>query len=134
MSISGPVSRPAPPCSPPALLAVAGRLLCKVAEGILCLISGWFCNSVALKGFGKPGAPGRTTIPPEVVAEVTRKLVAEFRKMGYAQYHRFFVVPQRQLHTGTVAVVRRRLTSEHWSGFALWEWCIQKFASGVARV
>lgn len=35
---------------------------------------------------------GRTTIPVEVVAEVTRRLVAEFRKMGYARYHRLFVV------------------------------------------
>lgn len=40
----------------------------------------------------KPGAPGRTTIPAEVVAEVTGRLLAEFRKMGYARYHRLFVV------------------------------------------
>lgn len=82
----------------------------------------------------KPGEPGRTTIAAEVVAEGTRRLVAEFKRMGYARYHWLFVVPQRQLHTGTVAVVRRRLALEHWSGFALWEWCIRIIASGVARV
>jgi hypothetical protein len=43
----------------------------------------------------KPGTPGKTTIPPEVVSRVTERLVAHFRKFGYDEEYHFFVVPQQ---------------------------------------
>ena len=43
----------------------------------------------------KPGTPGKTTIPPDIVSRVTRRLVAEFTKRGYHMDHNLFVVPQQ---------------------------------------
>jgi hypothetical protein len=43
----------------------------------------------------KPGAPGKTTIPPEVVSSVTKRLLAEFRKRRYHMDHHLFVVAQQ---------------------------------------
>jgi len=43
----------------------------------------------------KPGSPGKTTIAPEIVSRVTRRLVAEFTKRGYHADHNLFVVPQQ---------------------------------------
>lgn len=43
----------------------------------------------------KPGTPGKTTIPPEIVSSVTRRLLTEFTKRGYQVDHHLFVVPQQ---------------------------------------
>ena len=43
----------------------------------------------------KPGAPGRTTIPPEVVSKVTERLLREFRKFHYDDDYHFFIIPQQ---------------------------------------
>lgn len=43
----------------------------------------------------KPGEPGKTTIPREIVSRVTRRLVAEFTQRGYHVDHNLFVVPQQ---------------------------------------
>jgi len=43
----------------------------------------------------KPGAPGRTTIPPEVVARATERLLREFRKRRYDDDYHLFIVPQQ---------------------------------------
>lgn len=43
----------------------------------------------------KPGTPGKTTIPAEIVSRVTRRLVAEFTKREYHLDHNLFVVPQQ---------------------------------------
>ena len=43
----------------------------------------------------KPGTPGRRTIPPEIVSDVTRRLVATFRRFGYDVVYDLFVIPQQ---------------------------------------
>lgn len=43
----------------------------------------------------KPGTPGKTTIPPEIVSSVIRRLSNEFGKRGYDIDHNLFVVPQQ---------------------------------------
>ncbi len=43
----------------------------------------------------KPGAPGKTTVPPEIVASVTARLLAVFRERGYDTDHDLFIVPQQ---------------------------------------
>ncbi|MBI4229991.1 MAG: hypothetical protein HY608_04065 [Planctomycetes bacterium] len=43
----------------------------------------------------KPGAPGKTTIPSEIVASVTERLASMFRKMDFEFDHHLFVVPQQ---------------------------------------
>jgi hypothetical protein len=43
----------------------------------------------------KPGAPGRTTIPPEVVAKATERLLREFRKFHYDDDYHLFIIPQQ---------------------------------------
>ena len=43
----------------------------------------------------KPGTPGRTTIPPEVVSKVTARLLRQFRKFHYDFDYQLFVIPQQ---------------------------------------
>ena len=43
----------------------------------------------------KPGTPGKTTIPPGLVASVTARLHAEFEKLGFDQDYDLFIVPQQ---------------------------------------
>lgn len=43
----------------------------------------------------KPGAPGKTTIPPEVVFSVTTRLLAVFHESGFDTDYYLFVVPQQ---------------------------------------
>ncbi len=43
----------------------------------------------------KPGTPGKTTIPADIVREATQRLVSTFRKWGYEVDHHLFVVPQQ---------------------------------------
>lgn len=43
----------------------------------------------------KPGAPGKTTIPPEIVTSVTQRLASTFKKHGYHRDHHLFIVPQQ---------------------------------------
>ena len=43
----------------------------------------------------KPGTPGRTTIPPEVVSKVTARLLREFRKFHYDFDYHLFIIPQQ---------------------------------------
>ena len=43
----------------------------------------------------KPGTPGRTTIPPEVVKSVTKRPNATFKKFGDAQFEKLEVVAQQ---------------------------------------
>jgi hypothetical protein len=43
----------------------------------------------------KPGAPGKTTIPPKIVSSVTERLWAEFAKRGYLVDHHLFIIPQQ---------------------------------------
>jgi len=42
----------------------------------------------------KPGTLGKTTIPTDVVSKVTERLLREFRKRRYDDYH-LFVIPQQ---------------------------------------
>jgi hypothetical protein len=43
----------------------------------------------------KPGAPGRTTIPPGIVSSVTKQCLELFEKLGYDEDYHLFVVPQQ---------------------------------------
>ena len=43
----------------------------------------------------KPGTPGRTTIPLQIVSAVTDRLGAEFSARKYHLDHHLFVVPQQ---------------------------------------
>ena len=43
----------------------------------------------------KPGTPGKTTVPREVVSAVTKYVQAEFKKRGFADYLDVFVVAQQ---------------------------------------
>ena len=54
----------------------------------------------------KPGAPGRTTIPPAIVASVTARLCAAFTETGFdSDYDTFIIAKQCYLY---VEVKRRR--------------------------
>lgn len=46
----------------------------------------------------KPGAPGRTTIPSDVVAKATRTITAEFKALGFWTTHNLFVARQCYLY------------------------------------
>ena len=43
----------------------------------------------------KPGTPGKTTIPPEIVSAATMKLAACFRGKWFTSSHDLFVVPRQ---------------------------------------
>jgi len=43
----------------------------------------------------KPGTPGKTTIPAEIVASVTKRLLSTFTKRGYHLDHHVFIIPQQ---------------------------------------
>lgn len=43
----------------------------------------------------KPGSPGKTTIPMDVVRSVTKRLAGLFRKSGYDEDYRLFIIPQQ---------------------------------------
>jgi len=43
----------------------------------------------------KPGTPGRTTIPAEIVTATTKRLLAVFTKRKFDLDHDLFVVPQQ---------------------------------------
>ncbi|MBI5485756.1 MAG: hypothetical protein HY905_00325 [Deltaproteobacteria bacterium] len=43
----------------------------------------------------KPGAPGRTTIPPAIVSSVTKQCLAIFKKLGFDRDYHLFIVPQQ---------------------------------------
>ena len=43
----------------------------------------------------KPGTPGRTTIPPDVVSRVTERLLREFTKFHYDDDYHLFIIPQQ---------------------------------------
>jgi len=43
----------------------------------------------------KPGAPGRTVIPPAIVSSVSRRLVRVFERFRFHLDHHLFIVPQQ---------------------------------------
>ena len=43
----------------------------------------------------KPGTPGRTTIPPDVVSSVTTRLQEEFAKRGFREDYDLFIIAQQ---------------------------------------
>ena len=44
----------------------------------------------------KPGTPGKTTIPAEIVGAVTERLTAAFARHGYDVDYDLFVIPQQR--------------------------------------